>query len=137
MPNMADHGPPLYIYKIVPSSAPPPEPLPKALPISELDKSSGYMHMSTAGQVLGTLKRFFAQDDLVYILRVPHERVAKYIKWEDPEGIEGDGPGEGRFPHIYNDFKLGQDEIESVRTWKRDGDWAKGSGGNFTDILSA
>ena len=75
---------PTYIYKIVPASAVLPEfPLPVALPISELDSSDGFIHLSTALQVAGTLKRFFADQDSVYLLKIPYANVEKDITWED------------------------------------------------------
>jgi hypothetical protein len=95
--------PPTYIYKLIPSSAPvplPPTPLPSALPVSELDKTSGFVHLSTAKQIPGTLKHFFADEPLVYVLRLPYEPLEKrsLIRWEDPKGeVCGDRAGEGVF----------------------------------------
>jgi uncharacterized protein (DUF952 family) len=77
---------PTYIYKIVPASAAPPSPLPDALPVSELDSSDGFIHLSTALQVPGTLKRFFSDKDSVYILRIIYTKVEKDIKWENDKG---------------------------------------------------
>jgi len=77
---------PTYIYKIVPESAAPPSPLPDALPVSELDSSDGFIHLSTALQVPGTLKRFFSDKDSVYILRIIYAKVEKDIKWENDKG---------------------------------------------------
>jgi len=74
---------PTYIYKIVPSSAPPSSPLPDALPVSDLDKADGFIHLSTAAQLPTTLGRFFQKDEHVYILRIIYKQVEKDIKWED------------------------------------------------------
>ncbi|KAI0072841.1 hypothetical protein K474DRAFT_322218 [Panus rudis PR-1116 ss-1] len=119
---------PTYIYKIVPSSSPVPSPLPLKLPVSELDQSSGFIHLSTSVQVPGTLKHFFSNDDYVYLLRIPYDRVEKNIRWEDPKAeVCGPRGGEGMFPHLYNkeenegELKLGSDEIESVKTIERNG----------------
>jgi uncharacterized protein (DUF952 family) len=76
---------PTYIYKLVPSSSPVPDPLPERLPLSELDTTAGFIHLSTAVQIPGTLKHFFAQHDEVYILRIKYATVEKDIKWEDPK----------------------------------------------------
>ena len=116
---------PTYIYKIVPYTAPPPTPLPVALPVSELDQKSGFIHLSTAKQIPGTLKHFFGNDPSVYILRILYDPIEKDIKWEDPKGeVCGPRAGEGMFPHIYNGFKLGKGEIESVQEWERSaGGW--------------
>ena len=114
---------PTYIYKLIPNDSPPPlppKPLPNALPVSTLDQNSGFIHLSTALQVLGTLVHFFTNDPRVYVLRIPYAKVQKDIKWEDPKGeVCGDRPGEGRFPHLYNGLKLGSEEVDSVVVWER------------------
>jgi len=116
---------PTYVYKLVPSTAPIPEGiLPDRLPVSELDQTSGFIHLSTASQVPNTLKFFFKDDPLVYILRVDFKMVEKDIRWESPDAkICGPRPGEGLFPHLYNGFKLGRDEIESTQVWKYENGW--------------
>lgn len=116
---------PTYIYKLIPHTAAPPSPLPDALPVSALDQSSGFLHMSTALQVPRTLAHFFTNDPRVYVARVPYAPLEKDIRWEDPKGdVCGPRAGEGMFPHIYNGFQLGKDEIESVQEWVRgEGGW--------------
>lgn len=111
---------PTYIYKLVPSSAAPPDPLPDRLPVSDLDQTSGFIHLSTARQIPKTLKFFFADHPKVYVLRIPYDPVEKNIKWEDSKAeVCGPRGGEGMFPHLYNEFKLGKDEVESVQIWER------------------
>ncbi|PYI34563.1 hypothetical protein BP00DRAFT_423039 [Aspergillus indologenus CBS 114.80] len=122
---MAD-APPFFIYKLVPSTAPVREPLPDRLPISELDNQSGFIHLSTAFQVPNTLKLFFKDEPLVYVLRIRYDRVENDIKWENPEGtVCGPRPTEGLFPHLYNGLKLGKDEIESISIWTNEDGWDK------------
>lgn len=90
---------PLYLYKIVPSSSPVREPLPERLPVSDIDKKSGFIHLSTAFQVPNTLESFFKDEPMVYVLRIPYGRVAEDIYWECPEGtVCGPRPKEGLFP---------------------------------------
>jgi uncharacterized protein (DUF952 family) len=90
---------PRYIYKIVPSTAPVREPIPERLAVSDLDKDSGFIHLSTAHQVANTLKTFFTEEPLVYVLRIEYHRVIQDIKWESPDGrVTGPRPGEGLFP---------------------------------------
>lgn len=92
------------------------------LPASDLDKTSGFMHMSTAAQVPGTLQFFpspKSEKGTLFLLRVPFELLEKkgLIKWESPEGQVSDTPGEeGYFPHIYDDkqYKLSDDMVDSV-----------------------
>ncbi|KAB8256756.1 hypothetical protein BDV32DRAFT_128643 [Aspergillus pseudonomiae] len=115
---------PYYVYKLVPSTAPVREPLPEQLPVSALDQQSGFIHLSTAFQVPNTLKLFFKDEPLVYVLRISYERVAENLRWENPEGtVCGPRPEEGLFPHLYNDLKLGKDEVESIAIWINDNGW--------------
>ncbi|RDW93902.1 DUF952 domain-containing protein [Aspergillus mulundensis] len=117
---------PSFLYKLVPSTAPVREPLPDRLPVSELDEKSGFVHLSTALQVPNTLKFFFKDEPLVYVLRIPYDRVAQDIRFEDPEGrVCGPRPDEGLFPHLYNGLKLGKDEVESLSIWTNEGGWDK------------
>lgn len=111
---------PTYIYKLIPSSAPPPDPLPDRLPVSDLDGTSGFIHLSTSRQIPNTLRFFFKDDPVVYILRIPYDPVEKDLKWEDPKAeVCGPRGGEGMFPHLYNGLRLGREEVESVRILER------------------
>ncbi|PTU25035.1 hypothetical protein P175DRAFT_0498144 [Aspergillus ochraceoroseus IBT 24754] len=122
---MADSEP-IYLYKLIPSTSPVREPLPERLPVSEIDQQSGFVHLSTSLQVPNTLKIFFKDEPLVYILRIPYENVAQDIRWESPEGhVCGSRPTEGLFPHLYNGLKLGRDEVESIGVWTNDHGWEK------------
>lgn len=76
---------PNYLYKLVPSNAAPADPLPEELPLSELDQNSGFIHLSTAVQVPGTLRHFFADEERVYILKIPFEPLKEKIRWESPD----------------------------------------------------
>jgi len=113
--------PPTYIYKLIPSSAPPPDPLPPTLPLSELDRNSGFIHLSTARQIPNTLKFFFKDEPRVYVLRLSYAKVEANIRWESPDAkVCGPRGGEGMFPHLYNEGpRLGRDEVESVATWEK------------------
>jgi len=136
---------PKYIYKLVPSDAPVPDNLPDKLPVSHLDQQSGFIHLSTALQVPNTLKMFFKEEPLVYVLRLEYEKVKGDIRWESPDAkVCGPRGGEGMFPvglkrelyanpsfifltvaikHLYNGQKLGKNEVESVAIWKNEGGW--------------
>lgn len=109
---------PNYIYKLVPAASPVPlqhSDLPEHLPVSDIDRSSGFIHMSTSVQVPGTLKFFFKDDPLVYVLRIRYDDLDDKIRWEDPKAeVCGPRGGEGMFPHIYNGLQLGKAEIERV-----------------------
>ncbi|BDD64215.1 hypothetical protein MPDQ_005120 [Monascus purpureus] len=119
-----EHAEPRYLYKIVSSTSPVREPLPERLPVSEIDKNSGFIHLSTAKQVPVTLKSFFEGEPLVYVLRISYDAVRSDIRWEDPDTKSfGSRYGEGLFPHLYNEFKLGRDEVESLGVWTNDSGW--------------
>lgn len=116
---------PSFVYKLVSFLSPPPEKLPEALPVSVLDSKSGFVHLSTAVQLPGTLKRFFAEDPRVYILKLPYDAIEKDIKWESPNAeVCGERGGEGMFPHLYNGLRVGSAEVESMEMWeKTNGGW--------------
>ncbi|KAH7025739.1 uncharacterized protein B0I36DRAFT_329035 [Microdochium trichocladiopsis] len=101
---MSESAPPKYVYKIVPAR--PPSPLPRELPLSELDAADGFVHLSTAQQVPGTLNLFFKSTASLYILRVPYDKIGAQTKWENT------------FPHLYGNF--GADEVESFEEFKRE-----------------
>jgi uncharacterized protein (DUF952 family) len=131
---------PTYIYKLVPYTSPvplDPAALPIALPVSDIDQSSGFIHLSTAPQIPGTLVSFFKSDPRVYVLRLPYDSLERLgqIKWESPEGdVCGPRPGEGLFPHLYNGLRLGREEVEGVWALERgEGGWedAIGRDGEF------
>lgn len=90
---------PFYIYKLIPSTSPVPQPLPVRLPVSELDQKSGFIHLSTAFQVPNTLQGFYQDEPLVYVLRIKYQTIETDVRWETPEGnVCGPRPGEGLSP---------------------------------------
>lgn len=123
---------PNYIYKLVPFSSPVPVDLPEKLPVSDIDQASGFIHLSTAHQILNTLKWFFKDDPKVYVLKINYNKFEDQIRWEDPKAeVCGPRAGEGMFPHLYNGLKLGKDEIENVEVL------TQGEGGWDTAIMKA
>jgi len=78
-----------FVYKIVPLSSPPPSPLPCSLSPSDLDKEHGFIHLSTAKQILGTLRLVFADETRVYLLKIEYKKVEKDIKWEEGSCVPG------------------------------------------------
>ncbi|KAJ3877460.1 hypothetical protein F5051DRAFT_408574 [Lentinula edodes] len=132
---------PSYVYKLVSSSSPVPLDaleLPEKLPVSLLDRDSGFIHLSTSVQLHNTLKWFFAEDNPVYVLRLPYDRLEdeKLIRWEDPKAeVCGPRGGEGMFPHLYNGLKLGRDEVDSVKLLEQvDGQWDKSIENAIKDV---
>jgi len=109
---MAPIAEPTHIYKLVPPSGMPTESASEldstdwVLADSAVDTNSGFIHFSTAAQVPNTLKRFFASDARVYVLRLPYapltQRPDGRVQWDHPEThVCGDRPEEGTFPHLY------------------------------------
>lgn len=130
--EMTDNNKPTYVYKLVPYTVDSPIPLdsailPEALPVSTIDQTSGFIHLSTAPQIPGTLTHFFTSNLRVYVLRLRYAPLEErgQIKWESPErDVCGPRPGEGLFPHLYNGLRLGREEVESVRVLERgEGGW--------------
>ncbi|TID20834.1 1-(5-phosphoribosyl)-5-[(5-phosphoribosylamino)methylideneamino] imidazole-4-carboxamide isomerase [Venturia nashicola] len=127
---------PKYIWKILDSD---PSPLPEGLPLSDLDRGDGFIHLSTPEQVLikalqvpgacfgqvltkvlqvpGTCGCFLAANQTLYLLQVPLERVKARIKWDDSS--------DGCFPHLYDaDLAnaLGSKEVKEVIKCERQAD---------------
>jgi len=59
-----------------------------------IDVADGYIHLSTADQVAGTLDRHFAGADELYLAAVDLDRAGKAVRWEPSR----DG---ALFPHLY------------------------------------
>ncbi|GAA6005098.1 DUF952 domain-containing protein [Rhodotorula paludigena] len=106
---------PKYFYKIVPHSSvnprytfPVPIPASHTFVLSELDAKDGFIHMSTASQLAGTLNRFFKDDPVVVLLKMDAERLSswKIVKWEPTSSGE-------LFPHLY--AQLEGENVESCK----------------------
>ena len=97
--NKTERSEPRYLYKIVSSASPVREPLPERLPVSDVDNRSGFIHLSTAKQVPITLKSWFDDEPLVYVLRLYYGAVKDEIQWEEQDA-KALGPRyrEGLFP---------------------------------------
>ncbi|KAJ5009143.1 hypothetical protein K4K57_009349 [Colletotrichum sp. SAR 10_99] len=101
---------PKYLYKIVPDA--PPSPLPEEYPLSDLDRNDGFIHLSTAEQVLGTADRFFSSATTLYLLKLPYASLEKGIQWDDLPS------GGGCFPHLYG-RNFGAADVEEARGFTR------------------
>lgn len=116
---------PNYLYKILPSA--PPSPLPERLPLSDLDRNDGYIHLSTARQVPGTADKFFGSFAELYLLRIRYDALAAgtdsdgakgkgEVKWEEVKGRQD------WFAHYYG-ADLGSGNVESVMRVERGEGW--------------
>lgn len=119
---------PTYLYKILPSA--PPSPLPDRLPLSDLDRKDGFIHLSTSEQVPGTADRFFGDSTELWLLKI------KYSALE--AGTDGDGNvdaakkawiqwdevGHGAFAHFYGG-DLGQGNVQEAVKVEKTGTWSE------------
>ncbi|KAJ8108201.1 hypothetical protein OPT61_g8340 [Boeremia exigua] len=119
---------PTFLYKILPSA--PPSPLPDRLPLSELDRKDGFIHLSTSEQVPGTADRFFGDFTELWLLKI------KYSVLEagtDANGsanaankawIQWDEVGHGAFAHFYGG-DLGNGNVHEAVKVEKKGTWAE------------
>ncbi|OHE90859.1 hypothetical protein CORC01_13836 [Colletotrichum orchidophilum] len=103
---------PHYIYKIVPSA--PPSPLPAEFPLSDLDRNDGFIHLSTAEQVLGTADLFFSAATSLWLLKLPYAALAEETRWEFPPS----STFPSAFPHLYG-RNFGAADVADARGFER------------------
>lgn len=63
------------------------------------DARDGFIHMSTAAQLQGTLDKHYTQGDVVILVAVRLADVEETVKWEVSRGG-------AEFPHIYGTLPL-------------------------------
>lgn len=64
------------------------------------DEQDGYIHLSTADQLLGTLNRHFADDEDVVIVKIMADKLGDAVRMEPSSGDE-------LFPHLYGAILIG------------------------------
>lgn len=64
-----------------------------------VDLADGYIHLSTAAQLPGTLSRHFAGEDGLHLLALDGDALPE-LRWEPSRG--GD-----LFPHLYRELRMG------------------------------
>jgi uncharacterized protein (DUF952 family) len=80
----------------------------------EIDQKDGFIHLSTARQLPGTLSLYFADYDSLFLLKLNLSQRAEGLVYEAPSASSGRG---GLFPHLYSE--LGIDQIAQVWEIKR------------------
>jgi apolipoprotein N-acyltransferase len=70
------------------------------------DLRDGFIHLSTAAQLPGTLAKHFARPETLVLLRLDSAALGPGLKWEASRSAQ-------RFPHLYRDLKL----TEVVQHW--------------------
>lgn len=63
------------------------------------DKRDGFIHMSTAAQLQGTLDKHYTEGEMIILAAVNLAEVQETVKWEVSRGG-------AEFPHIYGDLPL-------------------------------
>ena len=97
---------PKYLFKIVSEE---PGARSDTIELSELDKQSGFIHLSTSTQVPRTCNLFFSKFNKLHIIKFAYNKIKNRTRWERaPDGEE-------LFPHVYG--VLGTMEAHSVRTF--------------------
>ena len=76
------------------------------------DVSDGFVHFSTASQLLETARKHFADDDGLLVLKVDEERLGNALRWEPSRGGK-------LFPHLYRPLRLA--DVIWSRPMTRDG----------------
>lgn len=64
-----------------------------------IDLADGYVHLSTADQLAGTVDRHFAGQDDLHLAAVDLEALGPAIRWEEARGG-------ALFPHLYGPLTL-------------------------------
>ena len=78
-----------------------------------VDLADGYIHMSTAGQLRGTLDKHFADQDGLRLLALDAGALGDRLRWEPSRGGQ-------LFPHLYR--ALLWSEVAWDRPLERDAD---------------
>ena len=66
---------------------------------SEDDLRDGFIHLSTAEQLRGTVEKHFASDDYLVLLAVDADALGPALKWEASRGG-------AQFPHLYGTLPM-------------------------------
>jgi uncharacterized protein (DUF952 family) len=77
------------------------------------DARDGFIHLSAASQVSGTLAKYFAGQRGLVLLAVDPERLGQQLRWERSRGGE-------LFPHLYGPLDLAH--VISVEALELQGD---------------
>lgn len=80
---------------------------------SEADRRDGFVHLSTADQLAGTLDRHFAGRADLHLAEVDLEALGDRVRWEPSRGGQP-------FPHLYGPLPL--DAVVAYGPLERDAD---------------
>ncbi|KAF1919389.1 hypothetical protein BDU57DRAFT_512457 [Ampelomyces quisqualis] len=118
---------PRYLYKILPSA--PPSTLPPRLPLSDLDRKDGYIHLSTSEQVASTADKWFDTFSELWLLKIKYAVLAAgtdgdgVVQADKKAEIRWEEVGRGCFAHFYGG-DLGSGNVSEVLKVEKNGTWA-------------
>ncbi len=75
------------------------------------DLRDGFIHLSSATQISGTLSKHFANDQIVHLLGFEERSFGQSLKWEESRNGQ-------KFPHLYDKLKM----VDLVEAWEIDED---------------
>jgi len=110
----AAHLTPMRIYKVLTEEEHAALHRLTEIPGSAADIADGFVHLSTAAQLPGTLSRHFAGQDGLRLLALEAERLGEALEWEPARG--GD-----LFPHLYRALRLADVAAEAALETGTDG----------------
>jgi len=64
-----------------------------------IDLADGYVHMSTADQITGTLAKHFAGETDLTLLAIEADTLKDHLRWEVSRG-------DSLFPHLYRPLRI-------------------------------
>ncbi len=64
------------------------------------DRRDGYIHFSTASQVAGTARKYFAGQTGLFLIAIDADALGDALRWEPSRNDE-------LFPHLYGELDLG------------------------------
>ena len=75
--------------------------------VTDLDTEDGFIHLSTAAQLAGTLSFYFKESDSVFLLQLDLDKIdGEKLIFEEPH-ING-GKRKSPFPHLYSELYTNQ-----------------------------
>lgn len=89
---------PTHIFRIIPTSDAEQAAKDGSYAGGELDLTDGFLHMSTASQLVDTIKRYFNQAEGISVAKIAVDKLpAEHVQWEEAPSR----PEAGAFPHLY------------------------------------
>ena len=112
---------PRYVYKILSSA--PPSPIPNDMPLSDLDRTDGFIHLSTGWRVPITAGMYFKDAKSLGLLRLDANAVRDEnarLEWADPGCVHMFAQEEGKWARMGAGIVVDAKEYtrEDSRTWE-------------------